>query len=131
MSAETTNKDGKEEVVDQNTASYSQPSSSGYNMTDREKVLAVISYIWFLFIASAFLAEGSPFVKFHVNQALWAFILFQVSGYIIAIVPFVNCVVLPLLAIAGLVYMILGIINAWQGKMEPLPFFDKLPVLYR
>jgi uncharacterized membrane protein len=130
MSTETQN--NEQQVSGQNPASDSQqPSVSVYNMTDREKWLAFISYIWLLFILSALLAENSPYIKFHVNQSLWVFILFQVSGYIIAMIPFVNCVILPVLMIASLVYMVLGLINAWQGKMEPLPFFDRLPVLYQ
>ncbi|BDQ04794.1 MAG: hypothetical protein KatS3mg084_0312 [Candidatus Dojkabacteria bacterium] len=130
MSTETQN--NEQQVSGQNPASDSQqPSVSVYNMTDREKWLAFISYIWLLFILSALLAENSPYIKFHVNQSLWVFILFQVSGYIIAMIPFVNCVILPVLIIASLVYMVLGLINAWQGKMEPLPFFDRLPVLYQ
>ncbi len=131
MNTEKTN-NNQQQFQDQGHFSDSQQTSvSVYNVTDREKWLAVISYIWLLFILSAWLAEDSPYIKFHVNQSLWAFIVFQVSSYIIAMIPVLGCFILPVLAVAGLVYMVLGVMNAWQGKMEPLPFFDRLPVLYR
>jgi uncharacterized membrane protein len=81
--------------------------------------MAVIAYIVF-FIPLLTDAKNDPFVKYHVKQGLVLFI-----GYIIEMfvgtVPVFGWIISPLLGILLLILLIIGIINAVNGKEKPLP----------
>jgi uncharacterized membrane protein len=80
--------------------------------------MAVIAYILF-FVPLLTDAKDDPFVKFHVKQGLVLFI----AGIILSIVggmPIIRYFSW-LLNIAVLVFVIIGIMNALNGKEEPLP----------
>lgn len=86
--------------------------------------MAVVAYILF-FIPLMTDAKNDPFVKFHVKQGLVLFIgwvLVWVLGWFIS---FLLWPILSLLDLALFVLMVVGIINAVNGKMEPLPVVGK------
>jgi uncharacterized membrane protein len=82
---------------------------------EENKTMAIVAYLGLIGVIVV-LATGahtkSPFVKFHLNQALPIMLSFLVSW-----IPFVGWIV----AIVGLVFWLMGIIAAAQGEMKKLP----------
>lgn len=80
--------------------------------TDRN-LMAALSYVWILSIVMIVMKREDAFIQLHAKQALVLFLL-SLLGFI------------PLLGwlIAGLaiVGMIIGFINAWQGREYHLPY---------
>ncbi len=94
---------------------------------DANKVFAIIAYLDILFLVPLIAAKDSPFAKYHANQGAvlyLATLAMAVPIAVIAMIPFVNCGLVCLIPILGglrLVWTILGIINAANGTMKPLP----------
>ncbi len=96
------------------------------------KALSILSYINILFIIPLIAAPQSKFAKFHANQGLILF-LFEVviscvggivSSIAFMVWEFLGTLVAGVLSIVGIVtfiFMIIGIINAAQGKAKELP----------
>jgi len=99
------------------------------------KVMGVLAYIGILWLVPLLAAKDSKFARFHANQGLvlWlASIILSVASAVLAIIPIVGCVaaiLLPVVGIGGFVLMILGIINAAQGKAKELPIIGKYRIL--
>jgi uncharacterized membrane protein len=92
---------------------------------DKNKALAIIGYIIpiLFFVPLVSDAKNSPYAKFHANQQL-NLLLFWVIGYVAsAILMFVliGFLLYFLVMIGGIIFMIMGIINAAKGEMKPLP----------
>jgi len=99
-----------------------KPASSD---VEKNKALAIVGYIIpiLFFVPLVSDAKNSPYAKFHANQQL-NLLLFWVIGWVAgAILMFVliGFLVYFLVWIGGLIFMIMGIINAAQGTMKPLP----------
>ncbi|HEY4329987.1 MAG TPA: zinc ribbon domain-containing protein [Phycisphaerae bacterium] len=97
---------------------------------EKNKVMALLSYISILWLVPLLAAKDSPFAKFHCNQGILLSICGFCTGMVMAIggmIPFVNicimCILGPILLITILTFAIIGILNALNGKMKPLPFF--------
>ncbi|MDP1845706.1 MAG: DUF4870 domain-containing protein [Candidatus Moranbacteria bacterium] len=92
---------------------------------EKNKALAIVGYIIpiLFFIPLVTDAKNSPFAKFHANQQL-NLLLFWVVGQIAATVltfVLIGFLIFPLVMIAGVIFMIMGIINASKGEMKGLP----------
>ncbi len=104
---------------------------------EKNKVMGIIAYIWLLFIVPILVARESKFAMYHTNQALILFILSIATYFAVGILgalPVVGLVTLllfPLVGLAHLVLMILGIVNAAQGQMKPLPLIGTLFTLIK
>ncbi len=115
---------------------------------DSTKLYSVLSYIWILWMIGLFADKNNPRVKFHVNQGI-ILTIFQVALCLASAIfsTVMNALFIhgsALLSVAapigtmlsglvsflaislGLIFMILGIIHAVQGKEEPLPIIGKL-----
>jgi len=104
---------------------------------EKNKVMALLSYISILWLVPLLAAKDSPFAKFHCNQGILltivAFgvgIVLGIGSTILSFIPVirvvagcVSCVLFPALMAAVLVLAIMGIMNALNGKMKPLPMF--------
>lgn len=103
-------------------AENTQPQSSGM---DQEKMIAIIGYLVPILFFLPMVMGGAPsaFAKFHANQQL-NLLLFWVIGSVASTVLTV-ILIGPLIGlavgIAGLVFMVMGIISAANGEMKPLP----------
>ena len=86
------------------------PKTTGVSQDD--KTMGAISYIWILSIIMLVTKKDSEFVKFHAQQGFVLFI-FSVLGFI----PFINFVAWPLYVI-GVIY---GIYNASNGFKREIP----------
>jgi len=85
--------------------------------------MAIVAYILF-FIPLLTDAKNDPFVKYHVKQGLVLFICWIVAG-IISSLPVFGWMVSPILSLAALILLIVGIMNAANGKETPLPLIGQ------
>lgn len=85
--------------------------------------MAIVAYIIF-FIPLLTDSKNDPFVKYHVKQGLVLFIFYIIAsacGYI----PFIGWIISAILSVLALIFLIIGIVNAINGKQEPLPVIGK------
>ncbi|MBD5128405.1 MAG: DUF4870 domain-containing protein [Ruminococcaceae bacterium] len=93
-----------------------------------DKLFGILSYIGILWLVGL-LAGKTEFAKFHANQGLVLFIAGVVIGAVSAIPIIGWFVVAPVGSIATLVFAIIGIVNAAQGQMKPLPLIGKFQII--
>ncbi|MCL1918994.1 MAG: hypothetical protein FWG14_11865 [Peptococcaceae bacterium] len=98
----------------------------------KNKFVGAVAYIIFLFIVPLLAAKGSPFAKYHANQGLtlwlFGFCLPTFIYFVVKIIPVVGVYVAFIsyaLYLGAFVLMIIGIINAINGKMQPLPIIGQ------
>jgi uncharacterized membrane protein len=110
---------------------------------EKNKAMAVLAYLGILVLVPILAAKDSPFAKYHANQGLvltiGAVALFFAVGilsFIVGAIPGVNviagcfgCVLFPTAGIGYLVLVIMGIVNAVNGRMKPLPLFPPMTVI--
>lgn len=80
--------------------------------TDRN-LLAAASYVWILSLVMLVVRKDDPFIQLHAKQAV---VLFLMS--LVGFIPIVGW----LLGALALVGMVLGFLNAWQGKEYKIPY---------
>ncbi len=95
-------------------ASESPSSNSGKNTG-----MAVLAYFIF-FLPLLTDAKDDPFVKFHVKQSLLLWII-AVAAAIIGVIPLIGWLIAIVVPLAVFVLWILGILNAINGNMNPVP----------
>lgn len=97
----------------------SQPASGQPNTG-----MAIVAYILF-FVPLLTDAKKDPFVKFHVKQGIVVFALAVILWVVRMIVPwywlFRLYWLFDLVGLAIIVFAIIGIVNAANGKQEKLP----------
>lgn len=118
-------------------------TTSYYSRSDIEgnKLMAVLSYLGILVLIPILAAKNSPFAKFHATQGLNLLIVSVawsiVSGIIGAILGAIGVTFLSVLWsiitwLVGIVIfltMVIGIINAAQGKAKELPIIGGFRIL--
>lgn len=100
-------------------------STKDQDSTDKGKNtgMAIVAYLIF-FVPLLTDSKNDLFVKFHVKQGIILFALGIINFIISFIIPF-WAFVSPLISVASLVLIIIGIINAANGKQEYLPVIGK------
>jgi len=89
---------------------------------NKNTAMAVIAYILFFVPLLTGDAKKDPFVKYHVKQGLVLFLLAVLVNVIGWVIPFYLWYSISwILSLGILVLLILGIVNAVNGKQEPLP----------
>jgi len=92
---------------------------------DNDKVFAVLSYFWILFILPLVMKKDSEFAVYHAKQGLILFIFSIIIG-VASNIPFIGWfIIAPVGGVIGVILFIIGIINAWGGKKQPLPIIGK------
>lgn len=118
-------------------------TTSYYSKSDIEgnKLMAVLSYIGILVLVPILAAKDSPFAKYHAAQGLNLLIVDVawciVSGIVSLIfgligVTFLSAlwtIVTWLVGIALFLMMVIGIINAAQGRAKELPLIGGFRIL--
>lgn len=99
------------------------------------KAMAILAYLSWLVLIPLFAAKDSKFARFHVNQglvlAIGELIVLTIIG-ILTRIPFIGWIFGILESLAGLVFFILlivGILNAANGKAKELPIVGKYRIL--
>jgi len=100
-------------------AIMSEPSPSAPKKTS----LAAVAYFLF-FVPLLTDSKDDPFVKFHVKQGLWLLILgiiVHIINSLIERIPVIGWLISFVLGVGMFVLWLLGLINALNGKQEPVP----------
>lgn len=97
------------------------------------KVLLVSAWSYILFFLPFLCYRENKFARFHANQGLLV-LLFSLLAYVVSIglyfvwIP-LGIVFIPVTFLCSLLYIILGIINASDGRVEPLPVIGKITII--
>jgi len=86
--------------------------------------MAVLAYILF-FIPLLTGARNDKFVRYHVKQGLGLFLV-AIATIILGSTPIIGSFLSWLASIFVLVLLVIGILNAVQGKEKELPIIGKL-----
>ncbi len=109
-----------------NTADYTHQMDA--RDIAENKCMAVFAYLSWMILIPIFAAPNSRFARFHVNQALplviVSFIL-SILGGALTFILWPLAIVFWLVDIAVCVLIVIGIINAVQGRAKELPITGK------
>ncbi|PKB00351.1 putative membrane protein [Flavobacteriaceae bacterium MAR_2009_75] len=91
---------------------------------DEGKTIAIISYLTFIGLIVAYLMNNSKnneFAKFHIGQSVRIVIAGVANSVLSWFLPGSLLIITKVIGMLLLVLIILGIVNAVNGKMQPLP----------
>ncbi|HBS58821.1 MAG: hypothetical protein AAGU23_04095 [Bacillota bacterium] len=95
---------------------------------EKNKGMAILAYI--IFFIPLLAAKESKFAMYHANQGLVLFLAAMVANVVGAIIPLIGWfVIMPLANLAIVIFAVLGIINAAQGVMKPLPLIGNITLI--
>ena len=85
---------------------------------ERNKDVAAMSYLWILSIVVLYARKDSPFIQYHAKQGVWLWLI----SIPVWLIPRVGHY-LEFFVLAG---MIIGFLNAAQGKKHDVPVVGQL-----
>jgi uncharacterized membrane protein len=91
------------------------------------KGMAVLAYI--IFFIPLLAAKDSKFAMYHANQGLVLFLAAVASNIVLGMIPIIGWILLPFAYLAVLVFIIIGIMNAANGRNKPLPLIGGISIL--
>lgn len=95
---------------------------------ENNKAMGIVAYI--IFFIPLIAAKDSPFAMYHANQGLTLFLTGVAMNVIGGLIPFIGWfLIVPLGNLLILVLAILGIVNALNGKEQPLPIIGKYTLI--
>lgn len=108
-------------------------------MDSNDKVFSALGYVGILFLIPL-LAGKTDYTRFHANQGLVLFIADVILGIaagivgsILGFIPVMGVVISGIVggavSIFALILMIIGIVNAAQGEMKPLPIIGGITII--
>jgi len=114
------------------------PDSTGsYDPADiaSNKAMGVLAYLSWLVLIPLLAAPNSPYARFHANQGLVLAIIETACSVVLGTLSWIPVLgwafgtVLSLLSIVSLVFTVLGIVNAVNGRAKELPLIGKIRLL--
>lgn len=105
----------------------SGPALSADNSAVPGKDIAIISYITIIGLIIAFVMNSDkkePFAYYHIRQVTGLAVT-ALALWVIGIIPILGWLVVILGSICLLIMWIMGLINAINGKEEPVPILGK------
>lgn len=111
--------------------------TSNFMSSDIEKnrFLSLLSYIGILIVFPFFMAKGSKFARFNMNQGL-TLLLAEAAVFIVKKllggIPVLGLIIRVVCGLAGIVLFllaVLGIYNCVNGRAKELPFVRKFSLL--
>ena len=114
-----------------------EDTTNQYDAQDIEtnKIFALFAYLGILILIPVFAAKDSKFAKYHINQGLTliicGFVIEIVLGILIRI-PVLGIIFGIIASLYGLVVLamiVVGILNALNGKAKQLPIIGKFTLL--
>ena len=88
------------------------------------KVIAALSYFGLLVLIPLLAKKDSPYCQFHAKQGLVLLIAWVAIG-IVAVIPILGWIVSILGSLFLFVAFIIGIVNAFSGKVKELPLIGQ------
>lgn len=102
---------------------------------EQNKVMAIFAYLSWLVLIPIFGAKQSKFARFHANQglalAIAEIICWVVLGILVRLplIGWIFGIVESLFSLVCLIFAIIGIVNAVNGKAKELPIVGKFKIL--
>ena len=99
------------------------------------KAMAILAYLSWLVLIPLFAAKDSKFARFHCNQglvlAIAEIVVIFVCGLLdgLPIIGWIFGLAEGLIGLVCLIFAILGIVNAANGKAKELPIIGKFRIL--
>jgi len=111
-----------------------------YDDAEKNKIFGILAYLGILCLVPILAVKDSPFAKYHANQGLVLFLVEVVLWITLAVISGIAWTILPsslffIVSILQLIYLgplallVIGIINAAQGKCVPLPVIGGIKIL--
>lgn len=96
----------------------------------QENHIAALAYV--IFFLPLLIKPKTEFTMYHANQSFWLtiFAIFF-SNFIGFVFSFLSFCIMPLITLVIFAYVLIGVINALNNKMVPLPGFAKLPTVLK
>lgn len=95
-----------------------------------DKIFAVLAYLGILWVVPLVAAKDSDFAMYHANQGFVLFLL-SIAIPFISFLPFIGGIASFAVFVFYLVLFITGILNAANGRMEPMPVIGGIKLLER
>ncbi|CAM4103087.1 DUF4870 domain-containing protein [Saccharibacillus endophyticus] len=114
-------------MQNQNQNPYHPQGDPHSQDVQENKTIAALAYI--LFFLPLLAARNSRFAMYHANQGLLLLLAIIAGNIVLSLIPFIGWIVMPFFNIAVIVYLVIGIMNAVNGKVQPLPFMPKVDIL--
>jgi len=102
---------------------------------EQNKVFAILAYISWLVLVPMFASKESKFAKFHANQglvlAIAEIICWVVLGILrkLSLIGWIFGIAETLFSLVCLLFALIGIINAANGRAKELPIVGKFKIL--
>ncbi len=107
---------------------------------EQNKMMAILAYLWLLFLVPLLAAPQSRFARFHANQGLVLFIFEAGASIVLTILGILFAFISPALSflttilwllvwLPSIGLMVLGIMNASGGRAKELPLIGKIKIL--
>lgn len=134
-------------MADLNNITNTADTTAEFDQNDiqKNKLMAVLSYLGILVLIPILAAKESRYARYHANQGLILWIANMISSVVFGILGFIGGFIAGLtqisliatlvsllswvVSIVFFVLMILGIINAVTGKAKELPVIGKFKLL--
>ena len=94
-------------------------------MSKKEKILAVLCYLWVLILIPVFVPRKSSNLASHIYSGIVLLFLWSLIVFVLKI-PFVGVLLGVLLMIVCLVFTVWGIIDAAKGREAKIPGIEKI-----
>ena len=100
----------------------------------KNRAFAILAYIGLLFLVPLLAAPNSPFARYHTNQGLLLFVVSTASSVTAAVLSIIGLGILGNIinitsGTVTLIFMIIGIVNAAQGRAKELPIIGSIKIL--
>lgn len=96
---------------------------------DIEKNKTIAGLAYFIFFLPLLATPESKFGKFHANQGLLLLILGVGGNLILSLIPILGWVLILPFSILVLVLAVMGLINAFGGKVQELPLIGQFKII--
>lgn len=97
---------------------------------EKNKVMGILGYV--LFFVPLLAAKDSPFAKYHANQGLALFLTMVAALIVLAVlswVPILGTLLHLVVFLGWLALVVMGILNAANGKCVPLPLIGGIKLI--
>jgi len=92
---------------------------------EKNVAMAALSYLGILIIIPLITeSRKEAFVKFHIKQGI-VLLITSFIAFFVSAVPIIEWILAPFIALAILIMVIIGLVNALGGKEKELPLIGK------
>lgn len=114
---------------DRRGGSYQFDFSGGAEDAEGSRAVSVLAYLGILFFLPLVVRPNSKFGRFHANQGLVLFLFNTVGNMLLRHIPLVGGVFAWLYRAMMLLFMVIGMVNAYRGKTTELPIIGGIRII--